>query len=64
MLFQIDIKLIVIKDRTLKTFESNVILDRYKTQELTIEALDTFESNVILDRYKTLQVYNCIKLSV
>ena len=34
-------------------FESNVILDRYKT-EITLEVGEfMFESNVILDRYKT-----------
>ena len=35
------------------SFESNVILDRYKTNDpkAIIEAV--FESNVILDRYKT-----------
>ena len=34
-------------------FESNVILDRYKTFYI-FERLDNlFESNVILDRYKT-----------
>ena len=34
-------------------FESNVILDRYKTKCFTSSRKITFESNVILDRYKT-----------
>ena len=34
-------------------FESNVILDRYKTSTYKILKKDMFESNVILDRYKT-----------
>ena len=34
-------------------FESNVILDRYKTTNLHAIVRDMFESNVILDRYKT-----------
>ena len=34
-------------------FESNVILDRYKTLFALNSVLSKFESNVILDRYKT-----------
>ena len=34
-------------------FESNVILDRYKTWGNIIIQKVRFESNVILDRYKT-----------
>ena len=34
-------------------FESNVILDRYKTENGDIFNSEWFESNVILDRYKT-----------
>ena len=34
-------------------FESNVILDRYKTFKSSNKYLFKFESNVILDRYKT-----------
>ena len=34
-------------------FESNVILDRYKTLGGIENAISKFESNVILDRYKT-----------
>ena len=34
-------------------FESNVILDRYKTLLLFYILTYLFESNVILDRYKT-----------
>ena len=34
-------------------FESNVILDRYKTGMTIMLAMLWFESNVILDRYKT-----------
>ena len=34
-------------------FESNVILDRYKTVVKKKETKKAFESNVILDRYKT-----------
>ena len=34
-------------------FESNVILDRYKTQKAVKNVSLLFESNVILDRYKT-----------
>ena len=37
----------------LSTFESNVILDRYKTLKILREYTLLFESNVILDRYKT-----------
>ena len=37
-------------------FESNVILDRYKTYEYVVDAAAMFESNVILDRYKTLKM--------
>ena len=36
-------------------FESNVILDRYKTQVTRKAEYDMFESNVILDRYKTIK---------
>ena len=36
-------------------FESNVILDRYKTQIEPFYPDGEFESNVILDRYKTHQ---------
>ena len=35
-------------------FESNVILDRYKTQATETLIDKQFESNVILDRYKTI----------
>ena len=34
-------------------FESNVILDRYKTKNIETKKEIEFESNVILDRYKT-----------
>ena len=34
-------------------FESNVILDRYKTAVADTIVWFMFESNVILDRYKT-----------
>ena len=34
-------------------FESNVILDRYKTNSILYNGCIKFESNVILDRYKT-----------
>ena len=34
-------------------FESNVILDRYKTPKNDLVRACLFESNVILDRYKT-----------
>ena len=34
-------------------FESNVILDRYKTFSKHLTYSEWFESNVILDRYKT-----------
>ena len=34
-------------------FESNVILDRYKTWNYANNSYMWFESNVILDRYKT-----------
>ena len=34
-------------------FESNVILDRYKTSIKEAQFPIAFESNVILDRYKT-----------
>ena len=34
-------------------FESNVILDRYKTSGQDGAYISKFESNVILDRYKT-----------
>ena len=40
-------------DRNVK-FESNVILDRYKTSLADKGLTIVFESNVILDRYKTL----------
>ena len=36
-------------------FESNVILDRYKTIKIFQPMDRRFESNVILDRYKTLK---------
>ena len=39
-------------------FESNVILDRYKTMKNQIIEELEFESNVILDRYKTLMKKN------
>ena len=35
-------------------FESNVILDRYKTVSEDTKDSIMFESNVILDRYKTI----------
>ena len=35
-------------------FESNVILDRYKTSKTCLASSEKFESNVILDRYKTI----------
>ena len=35
-------------------FESNVILDRYKTYFIEMFVKFMFESNVILDRYKTI----------
>ena len=53
MLFQIDIKLIMKFYGFINMFESNVILDRYKTQNINIFLDKKFESNVILDRYKT-----------
>ena len=34
-------------------FESNVILNRFKTGIEVIELLKAFESNVILNRFKT-----------
>ena len=37
-------------------FESNVILDRYKTKYKGSFGVDAFESNVILDRYKTITI--------
>ena len=54
MLFQIDIKLLLCKIFNNKEFESNVILDRYKTSSSWSWIRRQFESNVILDRYKTL----------
>ena len=36
-----------------EVFESNVILDRYKTEKADPLFFHKFESNVILDRYKT-----------
>ena len=54
MLFQIDIKLYRLEQTQTKKFESNVILDRYKTKNKELNQKDQFESNVILDRYKTL----------
>ena len=54
MLFQIDIKLSFITSWYCNQFESNVILDRYKTLVLKIVERQRFESNVILDRYKTI----------
>ena len=38
---------------SLHQFESNVILDRYKTYYWKYTTKSMFESNVILDRYKT-----------
>ena len=38
-------------------FESNVILDRYKTFPGVGYRKTEFESNVILDRYKTPKIY-------
>ena len=38
---------------TVTRFESNVILDRYKTLTILKSMEKQFESNVILDRYKT-----------
>ena len=37
-------------------FESNVILDRYKTLSSKTNEFSEFESNVILDRYKTIAI--------
>ena len=37
-------------------FESNVILDRYKTKYIATWEKQKFESNVILDRYKTIKI--------
>ena len=53
MLFQIDIKLLLLTYFLAFAFESNVILDRYKTNQLYLLKTMMFESNVILDRYKT-----------
>ena len=46
------------------SFESNVILDRYKTDMDQIEFNKLFESNVILDRYKTDSLEELIEVSV
>ena len=47
-------------------FESNVILDRYKTKWSELYEFLRFESNVILDRYKTrhkgLFVEECLRV--
>ena len=56
MLFQIDIKQKIEVSPNTFQFESNVILDRYKTFNVFCVIIYMFESNVILDRYKT----NCI----
>ena len=53
MLFQIDIKHIINISYLFIKFESNVILDRYKTYVIMFLVRQMFESNVILDRYKT-----------
>ena len=53
MLFQIDIKLCPSYTSSGLMFESNVILDRYKTSGKSLSLNSLFESNVILDRYKT-----------
>ena len=53
MLFQIDIKHFIFYFCKIFMFESNVILDRYKTNSSTYSIRNLFESNVILDRYKT-----------
>ena len=34
-------------------FESNVILNRFKTNQIVIYKVEKFESNVILNRFKT-----------
>ena len=53
MLFQIDIKHKYGDFKQKSLFESNVILDRYKTLKSSDMFMKWFESNVILDRYKT-----------
>ena len=45
-------------------FESNVILDRYKTLPSLYTQMSQFESNVILDRYKTKQSIDAAKVQV
>ena len=60
MLFQIDIKLNWNVQTNTKQFESNVILDRYKTHSSFSAIKSMFESNVILDRYKTFIHYGKI----
>ena len=45
-------------------FESNVILDRYKTFAILKLSDTLFESNVILDRYKTKAVDIAIWIDV
>ena len=45
-------------------FESNVILDRYKTRVKDIGKTVLFESNVILDRYKTYSTRRRPKIRV
>ena len=43
-------------------FESNVILDRYKTTNSKKASINSFESNVILDRYKTTYTFHYLHL--
>ena len=40
-------------ERCKQEFESNVILDIYKTSYIAFKTYSMFESNVILDIYKT-----------
>ena len=51
-------------DRLEVEFESNVILDRYKTGLEAKTTDNSFESNVILDRYKTLSKLQSMSLLV
>ena len=42
----------------IRVFESNVILNRFKTLPLVKQDIKKFESNVILNRFKTLKKVN------
>ena len=41
----------------ISTFESNVILNRFKTQMTDEQLKEAFESNVILNRFKTIIIF-------